>query len=645
MKKMKKTAKIKKILFSVLCLLMPLPLLAMNSFVVREIAVKGLQRISVQTVESYLPLRDGQTLTAEKSREIIAALYETGFFERISLSRTGNVLVIRVVERPTVGKLKITGNSAIPTDRLTSVMKNMGVAEGRVYDSVTVDRIRQGLLNQYQSMGRYNATVDVTVSPMPQNRVQLSIRISEGLVAKVRRINIIGAHAFSEWQLRRQFDLGEGMIAMLTLHNRFSSEKFQKALENLRNYYMDRGYLKFRVKSSSVAVSPDRKSIYITIVVEEGALWTIKSIHLSGETVLPPAVLLKKVPIRAGDVFSRKSLMDAEKIITDELGRKGYIFATVSPDPHQNLETHTVDLNLAVNPGKRIYVRQISFTDNIKTNDNVLRRELLQMEGAPVSSGQLEKSKTYLNRLPYIRDTRMTITPVEGREDQVDVNYAVTEGSPAEASFNISYGQLGGIGFGVGLNQKNFLGTGDTLGFNFSKNVYQQVYSIDFSNPYYTPEGVSRDIGLSVTRFNPHAANLTQSYSEDQYSLYVMYGIPVGQESGVTNRVQLGYGYEESKTRLSTNHAVFANTRTPGNAHTACNRCMFTNGNIVGNLDKIVYLRAVSDHCIANCTPINGTVCTNLNIIPNHNPTQLGNLVPHPLVFGNPKTITADHGT
>lgn len=528
------------------------PTMAMDAFKIKSISIQGSQRISADTVRSYLPVKAGDVLTTDETGDVIETLYQTGFFENISLARRGKVLVVRVTERPTIGRLKISGNHAIPTERLTAVMKTLGIVEGRVYDSVVLARIHQGLLNQYYLLGRYNARVDLHVSNMSQNRIMVTIDISEGLIAKVRQINIIGNQAFDRSTVLRHFSLGEaGIVSFFTFSDRFSQDKFQAAMEKLRHFYMDRGYLRFAVKSSQVSVTPDRKSIYITLVLDEGKPYRIKDIHLIGETILPAKTLLKKMNIHAGDIFSRKAVIDAEKAITDALGAEGYIFATVTPRPVIDNHADTTTLNFDINPGRRVYVRYISFTNNARTNDRVLRRELSQMEAAPVSTELLEQSRVQLNRLPFIRDVETGLEPVAGVDDQVDVNYKIKEDGAAQANMNVSYGQVGGLGFGVGLNQKNFLGMGDTLGINLSRNRYQQTYSVDFSDPYYTPEGVSRSIGLSVVKFDPHGANLTNGYSDDQYSLYALYGIPAGQEKGVTNRIQLGYGYEESAIRLS----------------------------------------------------------------------------------------------
>lgn len=525
-----------------------------QGFVVQRIEVQGLQRLTPQTVYSYLPIKPGQTLNPNKTGDIISALYHTGFFEHISIDRSGNTLIIHVQERCTIGMLKITGNSYIATDKLTTVMKSMDIAEGRVYNAAMIERIRQSLLNQYYELGRYNARVDVVATPMERGRMCVKIIISEGLVAKIRRINIIGNHAFSERQLAKQMTVSTpGLFTFITMKDRYSQEKMDESLDNLRNFYLDHGYIKFSVKSTQVAITPDRKSIYLTVVIDEGLLFTIKGVALEGDLILPRECLMKLIKIKEGDVFSRKCIIAGEKAISDALGDKGYIGAALSLVPQVDEKCRQVFITILIKPGKQAYVRHVFFTDNAKTNDEVLRREVVQMESSVVSSKRLLESKQRLSLLPYIRDVQMAVVPIEGEDDQVDVNYKVTEDNAAQANFNVGYSQKDGILFGAGINQKNFLGTGKTVGFNLTRSRYQQYYGINFTDPYYTPDGISRSINLAASTFNPGRTNITSSYTADQFDLSVLYGIPIGQQRGVFNRLQLGYGYEHTKINLSNN--------------------------------------------------------------------------------------------
>lgn len=524
---------------------------AQPTFVVRNIEVEGLQRITPATVESYLPIKRGQTLKPSQTAEIVRSLYKTGFFDQVTLSREGNTLVIHVVERPTIGQLKISGNSVIPTDKLTTVMKTLDVTEGRVYNPVVLDKIKQSLLNQYYQLGRYNARVDVNVTPMTRNRVLVKIDISEGVVAKIRGISIIGNHVFDEKTLLKQMDLGTtSMFSFFTQKDRYSEEKLDSSLDKLRGYYMDHGYLRFEVKSSQAEVTPDRKSVYVTIVVNEGKPYTVEGYELQGKLLFPREEYAKRITIKPGETFSRQKVLDSEKAITDYLGSKGYMFSNISLRPKVDDESRTVILVFDIRPGKRAYVHHISFSDNTRTNDSVLRREIQQMEAAPASTTNLENSKRRLSLLPYIRDVEMRVNPVQGTDDQVDVDYKVKEDNSAQASFKIGYSQLYRTILGVGLNQKNFFGTGNTLGINFSHSKYEQFYGMDYTNPYYTPDGISRSFNFSMSRVDPAGAGVNVGYTTYDYNAGVLFGIPVGQEQGVINRVQVGAGYQNTIINL-----------------------------------------------------------------------------------------------
>jgi outer membrane protein insertion porin family len=524
---------------------------ASNDFVVKKIEINGLQRISSETVYSYLPIKPGEHLHANETSEIIRTLYKTGFFDHISLTRRGNTLVITVIERPTIGQLKITGNSVIPTDKLTTVMKSVDVAEGRVYNRAILDRIKQSLLNQYYQLGRYNARINVEVTPLERNRVLVKIDISEGLVAKIRHINIIGNKTFPEKKLVKQLTISTpGLFTFFTQTDQYSQEKLDASIDSLRNYYMDRGYIKFETKSSQVSITPDRKSVYVTVAIEEGEPYTVKGYTLSGDLILPRDELDKLVKVKPGAVFSRQATVDTEKAISDAYGNKGYIGVTIDLVPAIDDKTKQVFLNFNIKSGKRTYVRHIYFTSNAKTNDEVLRREMQQMEGSVVSTSQLEESKRRLNVLPFVKETEMSVVPVPSKNDQVDVNYKVTENNSAELTGRIGYSQTDRVLFGAGVNQKNFLGTGKTIGLNAETSRVQKYYSFNYVDPYFTQSGISRSVTIAASRFNPSAANLSHSFSTNEYDASDIYSIPIGNEKTATDRVIVGYGYQNTLIRL-----------------------------------------------------------------------------------------------
>lgn len=534
---------------------------AQEAFVVKNIEVRGLQRISASTVESYLPIRRGQLLRASATGEILKSLYKTGFFDHITLSRSNNTLIIHVEERPTIGQLKITGNSVIPTDKLTTVMKSLDIAEGRVYNPVVLERITQSLLNQYYILGRYNARVDVKVTPMSRGRVLVKIEISEGLVAKVRRITIIGSHVFDESTLINEMELSKnGWFTWWTQKNRYSEEKLEQSLDKIRSYYMDRGYLRFEIKSSQAQVTPDRKAVYITIVVDEGKPYTVEGYKLVGRLPVAHRVLDKQIAIQPGETFSRQKVVDAEKAMTKVLGSKGYLFTAISVHPKMNDANHTVSIIFDIKPGKRTYVRHVTFSDNKQTNDVVLRREVQQLESAPASSSRLEESKHRLLLLPYIKEAEMSIKPVPTSDDQIDVNYKVKEEGSAQASFKVGYSGEQHVIVGAGLDQKNFLGTGNTLGFNLQRSKVEQNYSINYTDPYYTEDGISRSFIFSINRVDPgETAFVNSDYTTNEYDLGVSYGIPVSQEEGIYSRIIAGAFYQNTLVNLNANPNFISN--------------------------------------------------------------------------------------
>jgi outer membrane protein insertion porin family len=541
-----------------------------STFVVNNIEFQGLQRVSKDTIENYLPIKRGQTFHENQSSEVLRALYKTGFFERISLSQQGNTLIIRVVERPTIGQLTITGNSMIPTDKLTTVMKNLDVAEGRIYNPSTLEKIKQSLLNQYYQLGRYNARVDVQTSPMTRNRLLVKVDISEGLVSKIRRITIIGNHAFSDSTLIKEMEIDTpGLLTFYTQKDRYSEEKLEGAMDKLRNFYMDKGYLRFEVKSYQAQVTPDRKSVFITIVVSEGPVYTVKDYGVEGDLIIPREKVLKHIQVKPGETFSREKIITAEKAITAEYGSQGYMFSTVNVRPEISDSDRSVRLLFNVRSGRHAYVRRITFSDNVRTNDVVLRREMVQMEAAPASTRKLEISKQRLSLLPYIKEVEMSINPVPGLDDQVDINYKVKENSSATASVKLGYSQLQGVFVGAGINQQNFMGTGNNLGINLQRSKYEQFYGFEYTNPYYTPEGISRSFNFSISRVDPGvASNVNSGYTASDYRAGVLYGIPVGQETGAFNRVYAGATYQNTLINTSSNPKKVSNqVRTFLNEH------------------------------------------------------------------------------
>ena len=542
----------KKFLLAILLLFFLTPAWADESFYFNDIEVQGLQRVSPATVYHYLHLKKGQSLHSGQTSKLIRELYKTGLFEHIALARRGKVLIVKVTERPIIGYLNISGNSALSTERLNAVMKDVDMVEGRIYNPAMLERIKQSLVNQYYQLGYYNAHVDVDVTSLSNNRVSIKINISEGLTAKIRSIHFIGNHVFSERQLQKQLTISlPNLFTFLTQEDRYSEEKLEQSLEKLRNFYLDHGYLQFKVKSAQAEITPDRKSIFVVISIEEGEPFYVTGYDLSGQELIPQTELEKSITIKPGSVFSRQEVIDSEKAITDAFGDQGYLFSSISVEPKVNEAKKEVFLHFVITPGKRVYVRYLSFSDNNRTNDEALRREAVQFESSIGTTTHIEETKHRLILLPFIKNVQMSVKPVPDQDDQVDVNYKVTEDSSAQASMTASYSLTERLGFGLGLNQKNFFGTGNTLGINFTENHYEKYYNLSYSNPYYTLDGISRDINMYVSRVNPSGANLAKAYTSNDFGASVTYGIPIGQEKDALSRLYFGFGYENTLIHLT----------------------------------------------------------------------------------------------
>ena len=502
---------------------------AYADFVIEDIRVQGLQRISAGTVFNYLPVSVGSTLKEQDYPEIIRFLFKTGFFTDVNLERDGNTLVITVVERPAIAEINISGNKDINTDELKKKLKEIGFAEGQVFDRALLDKVQQELLAQYYSRGKYAIKINTQVRPLERNRVAIDLDISEGRAARIKQINLVGNEAFTEAELLKNFKLSTtGWFSFFTKDDQYSKQKLTADIETLRSYYLDRGYLKFNVESTQVSITPDKQDIYITINISEGKPYTIKDIRLTGKTILPPEELLKLIKIKPGDTFSRSKITEATQQISDHLGDKGYAFANINTAPELDDAHNQVGLVFNVDPGNRVYVRRITFKGNSKTQDEVLRRELRQMEGAPYSTKELNRSKERLQRLRYIESVESETPRVPGTNDQVDVNYTVVERPSGSLIFGIGYGQGAGLLVNASLNQDNFLGTGNTFNLNFNNSRISTNYSIAFNNPYYTIDGISRGYKLYYTKINANEANLAK-YTLDGYGGEINFGFPINE--------------------------------------------------------------------------------------------------------------------
>jgi outer membrane protein insertion porin family len=525
---------------------------AFDPFVASDIRIDGLQRISSGTVFTYLPIEKGDQVTNERAAQAIRALYKTGFFSDVAVARQNDILVITVKERPAISKIQLKGNKDIKSEELLKGLKNIGLADGEPFDRLSLDRVTQELTRQYFNRGKYNVTIKPTVIGLDRNRVELSINIAEGKVAKVKQINVVGNHAFTQDQIRDDFESDtSNWTSWYSKDDQYSREKLSGDLEKLNSYYLDRGYADFNIDSTQVSISPDKRAMYITADISEGNVYKISEIKLSGDLVLNEADMRKLIVAHDGEVFSRQKLEKSAQQMTAVLANIGYAFAQVTPIPTINRDNRTVGINFFVNPGKRVYVRRIVFKGNQITQDEVMRREMRQLEGAWYSQAAIDRSKVRLQRLGYFSKVDITTPKVPGSDDQVDVDVTVEETTSGSFTFGVGYSQVYGLVLSTSVSQNNFLGTGDRAALTVSKSDFVTKYALSYFQPYLTPDGIGLGYDLSYSKLNQSQANLANYLSDTgAFSTYI--GLPVTENDTVN--LQLGV----SKTKIITGYPTCA---------------------------------------------------------------------------------------
>lgn len=540
-------------------LLLLLPVVAMGeSFVIKDIRVEGLQRISAGTVFNYLPVKIGEEIDADETSGIIKSLFKTGFFKDIRLEREDDVLIVFVSERPAIAKIDISGNDSMESEQLLLALKDIGLAEGRVFNRSILDKIEQELRRQYFSQGKYGVQLESTVSPLERNRVGVSIEISEGVTARIRKINIIGNESFDEEDLLDEFSLNTtGFFSSFTKDDQYSRQKLSGDLEKLRTFYLDRGHLNFKITSTQVSITPDKNDIYVTVNISEGAIYTISDIRLAGELAAPKEELFPLIHLSRGEIFSRKSITSSAERITDLLGNKGYAFANVNSIPEIDKENKQVAITYFIDPGKRVYVRRINMRGNNETRDEVLRREMRQMEAAWFSRELVTRSRERLQRLGYFDEVNVETPAVPGSTDQVDVDISVTEKPMGNLLAGLGYSQSSGFILSGSITQKNFLGTGKKVSLGFDNSEANTNYSLGYTNPYYTVDGISRGFNLSYKATDFSEVD-TAKYLTDTALAGVNYGIPVTETDrvGVTFDI-VNTDYKVNSATASTEIAQF----------------------------------------------------------------------------------------
>lgn len=522
---------------------------AFRPFVIKDIRVEGLQRTEPGTVFSYLPVKVGETMTPEKAQQALRALFATGFFRDVRLEVEKDVLVIMVEERPAVAQVDLAGIKEFEPEAIRRILRDAGLAEGLTFDRAVLERAEQELKRQYLSRGRYAAEVQTTVTPLERNRVGISITVAENDVAKIRAINIVGAQSFRESELLDQFVLRTpGWLTWYTKHDQYSKQRLAADLESLKAFYQNRGYLDFNIESTQVSITPDKRDIYITVNIAEGEKYTVTEVKLDGQMLLPPEELAKLIVVKPGEVFSRQRLTESTKAITDRLGNEGYAFANASAFPQIDKEKRTVAFSIVVDPGRRVYVRRINVAGNTKTRDEVIRREMRQLEGAYYDASKIQLSKTRIDRTEYFKDVSVETAAVAESADQVNVNFAVEEKPTGSVLLGAGFSSVDKVVVSGAISQANVFGSGKFLSVQVNSGEVNKTYALSYLDPYFTVDGVSQ--GFNVYKRRVDASSLSVgSYSTDTLGGGVKLGYPLSETDGIN----FGLSAEHVKLGLDAN--------------------------------------------------------------------------------------------
>ncbi len=515
-------------------------------FVISDIRVEGLQRVSAGTVFGAVPYSVGDNVGAEEIRTIARSLFQTETFDDVQIGRDGNVLVIVVKERPTIDSIEFEGNKAIKTEALIEGLQGSGLSEGQIFKKVTLDQIASDLERQYVSQGRYDANIETTIEELPRNRVAIKVDVYEGNVSGIRHINIVGNTVFDDETLIDLLELKlPGWLSFYTKDDQYSREKLQSDIEVLESHYLDRGYLTFRVDSTQVSIAPNMEDVYITFNVIEGDQFKISAVEVAGELRdIPEENIRAMLLTREGQIFSRQYMTFSEERIESALGNAGYTFASATGEPAANDDGETVTVKYFIDAGKRAYVRRLSFQGNTVTQDHVLRREMRQMEGGWASTAMIEGSKIRLQRLGFFKDVSVETPAVPGTDDQIDVNYTVEEQPSGSISATLGYAQRMGLILGLGYQESNVFGTGNSINIGINRSDYQQALNVSFFDPYYTVDGVSRGYAAFFRKSDYEERNIA-SFSTDSYGVNVSFGYPISEIS----RIGLTVGIERTEIK------------------------------------------------------------------------------------------------
>ncbi len=514
---------------------------AFEEFLITDIRIIGLQRVSIGSIFTAIPVSVGDKMNQSKVREISKALFATAQFNDIQIAKDGNALIISLLERPSISSIELEGNKALKSEDLLKGLEGAGIAEGQVYKRSTLNGMKSELVRQYSSQGRYGASVEIETEDRPRNTLALKIIIDEGKSAKIKKVNIIGNNLFTDEELMTEFELQEGKwYTFLSNKDKYSKEKLEGDIESLESFYLDRGYLKFSIESSQVSVSKNKEDVFITLSITEGEQYKIDDVSVIGEMPLDEALYNPIVESQKGKIYSQAQITQIEEYFVNLLGNEGYTFAEVSGNPEINQENKTVSLLFLVQPGNRTYARKIIFAGNYLTNDEVLRREMRQFEGAWASDNLIEGSKVRLERLGFFKEVNVETIPVPGTEDQVDIEFTVEEESTSSVGGSIGYSDFG-MNIGLNLSDNNYLGSGNRFIFGINKSIYQESYNISFFDPYFTMDGVSRGYSVYFRETDYGEYNIA-NYLTNSQGLGVQFGYPISD----TQRIGLNLNFDNT---------------------------------------------------------------------------------------------------
>ncbi len=519
-----------------------MPAVAIEPFVIKDIRIEGIQRTEAGTVFSYLPVKVGDTMTDDLAAQAIRALFATGFFKDVSLEVDSGVLVIVVQERPSVAQIDFAGMREFDKEQVLKGMRQVGLAEGRIFDKGLMDRAEQELKRQYLSRGMYAVNISTTVTPLERNRVAINFSIEEGAVSKIRQISIIGANAFRERDLVGLFVLRtSGLMTWFSKQDQYSRQKLAADLETLRSYYLDRGYIEFNVDSTQVSITPDKKEIYITIGITEGLKYTVSDIKLAGEKLIPDDEMLKLVRIKPGETFSRAQLTESTKLISDRLGNDGYAFANVNAIPAIDKQKQQVAFTFFIDPGRRVYVNRINISGNTRSRDEVIRREMRQLEGGWYSGEKINLSRRRIDKLGYFTDVNVETPAVPGTTDQVDLNVSVVEKPTGVVLLGAGFGSGDGLLLSGSVAQQNIFGSGKHLSAQVNSSKINTAYALSYTDPYFTVDGISQGFDVYLRKLDAVSSGLG-FYQTRTAGAALRLGIPISE----IDTVNYGVGYEDT---------------------------------------------------------------------------------------------------